>query len=157
MPRERVVVATPSPPQPLAATLPLSSPSEVARVTPPDPPRASVLPTRARARSTGVLVIVAVLASVLTVGLVLRAVGHHQVAPPLLAPPPLQAITAAPLSEPIPVPVPEPVPASVPIPAPESSPVPVPTVAKPGPPRPKPTAPLPSAAPTSKFKPLFGE
>jgi hypothetical protein len=88
MPRERVVVATPSPPQPLAATLPLplSSPSEVARVATSVTRPASVAPRRGSVRRTTVLVGVVVMASVLTVAAVLRAVVVHDAPRPSAAP-----------------------------------------------------------------------
>ena len=147
MPAERVVLEIRGAPPSLEATMPLPSSVAGAVTTPvgasanPD----SVAPPVRRA--SAFIVALALLASVILVVVVLRAVGVHREPPVVTAPRPLPMLTATAL----PVPVPDPVP------VPEPVPVPAPTVAKPALPRPKPATPLPSAAPTSKFKPLFGE
>lgn len=137
-------------------SVPRETPQSVTRTTPPEPPPAPVPRPSRRARSFGIILVLALAASVITWIVVLRAVGVHRGPAVTAELPPLPSLTVTP-------PTPEPVPVPVPSPAPSGSTMSAAptatasTVAKRAPAHPESAKPAPSAPPAPTFKPLFGE
>jgi serine/threonine-protein kinase len=183
MPKERVIVGAGRASPTWVATMPLpgeagrndtvplgggeirQAVASVTRATEPSAPHEapSAVPARRpqqRARSFAIIVALAVVVSVGTFVVVLRAAGVHRQLATIEAPPAPPVVSVSPPLDPVPAldlpPAPTPEPAPVPPAKPSTSTPSAPSAPQRAPAPPRPAKPTPSAEPAPKLKPLFG-